>query len=121
MAYQRRGPGDKGQNLFGSIITNSLTVGGGAITEIARGTFTVNTSSVAQFARETGTFTLSGATTGDLVLCAASSSLNAGLILEAVGICFATSEVTVGFVNHSSAAVVQTSGLSNHYVHLKLA
>lgn len=128
MAYQRQTLGDKGNNLFGAITVNGAATlgsaaigsGGASVSLIDRGTFTVDTSSVAQFARETGTFTLTGATTGDFVQCIASTSLNAGLILEAMGFCTATSTITVGFVNHSSAAVVQTSGLVNHYVLYKI-
>jgi hypothetical protein len=122
MAYRRANLGDKGNNLFGGITAGTFGLSGGStLSKLSRGTFTVDTSSIAQFARETGTFNLSGATTGDLVLCMASTSLNAGIILEGVAICTATSVITVGFVNHSSAAVVQTSGLVNHYVHLRLA
>jgi hypothetical protein len=122
MAYQKRGPGDKGQNLFGQIIADKLTItGGSSITELGVGTFTVDTSSIAQSARESGTFTLSGATTGDYVLVWASTALDTGLSLMGTANVTATSTVTVFFVNETSAAVVQTSGLTNRYLHLRIA
>jgi hypothetical protein len=116
MAYQRKGLGDKGTNLFGAI-----SVGGGtAVKAIKTGTFSVDTSSIAQSAIETGTFTLSGATTGDMVFVFASTLLNTGLSLVAAANVTATSTVTVQFVNETSAAVVQTSELTNRYLFLDI-
>jgi hypothetical protein len=112
MTFQRQTHGDKGINLFGGI-----NVGAGvSIKAIKVGTFSVDTSSVGQSAVETGTFTLPGATTGDMVFCFASTLLNAGLTLVAAANVTATSTVTVAFVNETSAAVVQTSELVNRYL-----
>lgn len=112
MAYQRQTLGDKGINLFGGI-----NVGGGAnIKAIKAGTFSVDTSSIGQSAIETGTFTLAGATTGDMVIVFASTLLNTGLSLVSAANVTATSTVTVQFVNETSAAVVQTSELVNRYL-----
>jgi hypothetical protein len=95
-----------------------ITVGTTAqlIPRIAVGTFTVDTSSIAQLNAETGTFTLVGATTGDMVFVFPSTALNAGLSLAAAANVTATSTVTVQFINQTSAAIVQTSGLTNRYL-----
>ena len=116
MAFQRQTPGDKGINLFGGI-----NVGGGtSVKKISTGTFSVDTSSVGQSAVETGTFTLVGATTGDIVIVFPSTALNAGLTLAANANVTATSTVTVQFINETSAAVVQTSELTNRYLFLDI-
>lgn len=106
----------KGQCLFGSIVVG----GGTAVKKIATGNFTADTTSIPQLSVKTATFTLSGATTADLVFVVATSLLNTGLSLNANAIVTATSTVTVAFVNETSAAVVQTSGLVNRYLHIKL-
>jgi hypothetical protein len=106
----------RGLNLFGSIAVG----GGSTVRKITAGTFTVDTSSIPLSSVETGTFTLSGATTADIVMVFASSALNAGLTLNAGAIVTATSTVTVAFVNETTAAVVQTSGLVNRFLHIKL-
>ena len=116
MAYNRQTPGDKGIQLFGGI-----NVGGGLdIKGIKVGTFTCDTSSVALSAVETTTFTLVGATTGDYVIVFPSTALNAGLTLASAANVTATSTVTVSFVNETTAAIVQTSGLVNRYIHIKV-
>lgn len=122
MANQRLGLGSRGNNLLGAITVGD-PAGSGAGTTVKRiktGTFSVDTSSVAQSAMESGTFTLSGATTGDIVLVWPSTALNAGLSLAANANVTATSTVTVFFINETSAAVVQTSELVNRYLHIKL-
>lgn len=112
MTYQRQTHGDKGINLFGGI-----NVGGGVdIKAIKVGTFTVNTSAIGQSSAETGTFTLVGATTGDIVLVFPSTALDTGLTLMANAVVTATSTVTVTFVNETSLATTQTSGLTNRYM-----
>jgi len=116
MANQRLTPGSKSVNLFGAI-----NVGGGtSVKRISTGTFSVDTSSVGQSAVETGTFTLVGATTGDMVFVFPSTALNAGLTLAGTANVTATSVVTVQFINETSAAVVQTSELVNRYLFLDI-
>ncbi len=117
MAVQRYGAGARGTNLLGSIVVGD---GGMTVKKIVAGTFTADTSSVALSAVETTTFTLSGATTGDLVFLFPSTALNAGLTLVGNANVTATSQVTVSFVNETTAAIVQTSGLVNRYVLLKV-
>jgi hypothetical protein len=122
MAYSLFANVAKSIQQFGGIIVGTAS-GSGAGTPLRRivqGTFTVDTSSIAQSAIETGTFTLSGATTGDMVFVFPSTALNTGLSLAAAANVTATSTVTVQFINETSAAVVQTSGLTNRYLHIKL-
>jgi hypothetical protein len=118
MANQRLGLGSRGISLLGGIVVGD-PAGSGVGTAVKRmvtGTFTVDTSSVALSAVETGTFTLTGATTGDMVFVFPSTALNAGLTLMAAANVTATSTVTVAFVNETTAAIVQTSGLTNRYL-----
>lgn len=122
MAYQKLGLGSRGISQVGGIIVGD-PAGSGAGTAVKRvvtGTFTVDTSSVALSAVETGTFTLAGATTGDMVFVFPSTALNTGLTLMAAANVTATSTVTVAFVNETTAAVVQTSGLVNRYLFLDI-
>lgn len=112
MAYQRQTPGDKGISLFGGI-----NVGGGVdIKGFKTGTFTADTSSIPLSSVKTTTFTVTGGTTGDLVLVFASTALNAGLTLMGTAQVTATSQATINFVNETTAAIVQTSGLTNKYL-----
>ena len=122
MANQRLTPGSRSNNLFGAITVGDPAGSGSGtpIKRIVQGTFTVDTSSVALSAVETGTFTASGATTGDFVLVFPSTALNAGLTLSAAANVTATSTVTVAFVNETTAAIVQTSGLTNRYILIKV-
>jgi len=122
MANNKLGMGTRGVTQFGGIVVGDVAGAGTgtALKRIVQGTFTVDTSSVALSAAETGTFTCSGATTGDLVILWPSTALNAGLTLMANGTVTATSTVTATFVNETTAAVVQTSGLTNRYVLIKL-
>jgi hypothetical protein len=116
MANQRLTPGSKSIQLFGGINVGAGT----SVKKISTGTFTVDTSSIAQSAIETGTFTLTGATTGDMVFVFPSTALNTGLSLAAAANVTATSTVTVQFINETSAAVVQTSELVNRYLFLDI-
>ena len=108
--------GNKGVNALGA-----LSVGGGdTIKAIKTGTFAANTSAIGQSSAETATFTLSGATTGDLVLVWPSTALDVGITLMANATVTATSTVTVNFVNETSLASTQTSGLTYRYMHFDL-
>lgn len=120
MAYQRQTPGSKSINLFGGI--NVASSGGGAdIRGIRTGTFSgAMTSAIGQSSAETATFTLSGATTGDLVVVWPSTALEVGISLMANANVTATSTVTVTFVNETSVSLTQTSGLTHRYLHIKL-
>lgn len=124
MAKQRLGLGSRGVSQFGGIVIgdpSGSTVG--TLMEMKRfsqGTFTANTSSVPQSSIETATFTLTGASTGDLVLVQPSTALEAGLSLSAMAVVTAANTVTVTFINETSAAVVQTSGLTNKYFFIKI-
>jgi len=83
MANQRLGLGSRGISLLGGIVVGDPS-GSGAGTAIKRmvtGTFVANTSTIAQSAQETATFTLSGATTGDRVFVWPSTALDAGITL----------------------------------------
>jgi len=122
MAYQKLGLGSRGISQVGGIIVGDPAGSGAgtAFKRIVAGTFTVDTSTIAQSAQETGTFTLVGATTGDLVLVFPSTALDAGIGLMANATVTATSTVTVTFVNETSSGLVQTSGLTNRYLHFKL-
>lgn len=122
MSYQRQTPGDASIQLFGGIVVGDARGAGvgTAVKRIVAGTFTVDTSSVGQSAIETGTFTLVGATTGDMVFVFPSTALNTGLSLAGTANVTATSTVTVQFINETSAAVVQTSGLTNRYLFLDI-
>jgi len=118
MAYTNLANALKGiLRIGGVIIGDPAGAGAGNVTvkRLTSGSFVANTSSVGQSAIESATFTLTGATTGDLVFVRASTALDAGLSLNAMGTVTATSTVTVYFSNETSAAVVQTSGLSNTY------
>lgn len=126
MAKQRLGLGSRGISHVGGIVVGDpagSATGTGTLIELKRfsqGTFVANTSSVPQSSIETQTFTLTGATTGDLVFVQASTLLDAGLSLNPMAVVTATSTVTVSFINETSAAVVQTSGLTNKYFFLKI-
>ena len=122
MANQRLGLGSRGISQLGGIVVGD-PAGSGAGTAIKRmvtGTFVANTSTITQSAQETATFTLSGATTGDLVFVWPSTALDAGITLLGNANVTATSTVTVTFVNETSSGLVQTSGLTNRYLHFKL-
>lgn len=121
MAYQRQSPGDRSIQIFGGIcVGDPAGAGAGtAFKRIVQGTFTADTSSIALSTVKTTTFTASGATTGDFVLCFPSTALNAGLTLVGTAQVTATSTVTVSFVNETTAAIVQTSGLVNRYLLFK--
>lgn len=121
MAYQRQSPGDRSIQIFGGINVGD-PAGAGPGTSFKRivvGTFTANTSSIGQSSVKTTTFTASGATTGDLIFLFPSTALDAGLTLVGTAQVTATSQVTVSFVNETTAAVVQTSGLVNRYLLFK--
>jgi|SRR5688572_11817781 len=114
MAIQRQTPGDRGINAFGGI-----NVGGGtSVKQIKAGSFTVlvETSAIGQSSAETATFTLSGATTGDIVLVFPSTALDVGLSLMANANVTATSTVTVSFVNETSLASTMTAALTHRYL-----
>lgn len=128
MAYQRQNLGDRGNNLFGAITVNStatlasvlLGSSGGSLSLLKRGTIASSTAAIVAWGVLTTERTVSGATTGDFLIVYGSSSLNAGLTMEAIAPCYATSTVSVTFINHSSASVTQTSELSHPYVLVKL-
>jgi hypothetical protein len=117
MAYQRKSLGDKGINVFGAISVG----GGGALSGLKRGTIASSTAAIGQFATLTTERTVSGAVVGDVAIIYGSSSLNAGLTIEAIAPCYATSTINVTFLNHSSASVTGTSELSHPYILVKLS
>jgi len=122
MAQQKLGLGSRGISQFGGIVVGDPKGSGvgTAIKRIVAGTFVADTSTITQSAQETATFTLSGATTGDMVFVFPSTALDAGISLLGTANVTATSTVTVTFVNETSSGLVQTSGLTNRYLFLDI-
>lgn len=122
MANQRLGLGSRGISQLGGIsVGDPAGAGAGTVFKrIVGGTFNADTSSVALSSVDTTTFTLSGATTGDFVLTFPSSAFNAGLSMSAGAFVVTTSQVTVSIINETTAAIIQTSGLTHRYLHFKV-
>ena len=122
MAYQRLGLGTRGVSQLGGIIVGD-PAGAGAGTAFKRvvaGTFTADTSSIALSTVKTTDFTLSGATTGDLVVFFGSSLLNAGLSISPSAKIVTTSKASVSYINETTAAIVYSTGMVHSYLLFKV-
>jgi hypothetical protein len=119
MAVVRQTIASRGVNLLGGIVVG---LGGGTISSVSkRGTFSASSAAIAAWTALTTEVTVSGATTGDFAVVFGSSSLNAGLTLEAIAPCYATSQVNATFINHTSLSITMTTALSNSYILIKLS
>lgn len=123
MTNTRLTGGSRSNHIFGGITVGQAVIGSsaGTLSLLKRGTIASSTAAIGQFAALTTERTVSGATTGDFAIVFGSSSLNAGLTIEAIAPCYATSTINVTFINHSSASVTQTSELSHPYILVKLS
>ena len=117
MAVQRQTVGDRSNQLVGAI-----TVGtGGTLSLLKRGAFSASSAAIAAWTPLTTEVAVSGATTGDFAIVYGATALNAGLTLEAIAPCVATSQVLATFINHTSVSVTMTTELGNRYILIKLS